>query len=139
YFGGDDSFNAQIQKINLSDFSSDGALKLGDTVDYQLYSGAAIDIDAGFAYFGTNTNPGKLLKIRLSDFSLADVLVLETGENGLESIVIDSEQGFIYCMTYESPGAAQSSIVKVRLSDFTRVDSTVLSVGEWGIFDSVIV
>lgn len=139
YFGGDDSIDAQIRRIRLSDFSSDGILTLGGVADYKLYTGAVLDLTATFAYFGTNTDPGKLLKIRLSDFSLIDTLSLETGETGLESIAIDENRGFLYCITYKSPGSAQSSIIKIRLSDFTRVDSTVFSVGTWGIFDSVIV
>lgn len=86
-------------------------------------SAAVIDTAAGFAYFGTNTSPAAIIKVRLSDFTRVDSLTLNTGENDVQSAVIDPAGGFAYFGTNTSTPI----VVKVRLSDFTRVGAITLS------------
>src|SRR3989442_14800907 len=52
-------------------------------------SSAVLDRAAGFAYFGTDTSPGVVVKVRLSDFTRVGALTLQPGENDLTSAVID--------------------------------------------------
>jgi hypothetical protein len=87
---------------------------------------AVIDPAGGFAYFGTDTSPGMVVKVRLSDFTRVDALMFEAGEDKLTSAVIDTAEGYAYFGTKTSPG----KVVKVRLSDFTRVDDLTLDAGE---------
>ena len=101
-----------------------GALTL-NTGEDRLRS-AVIDTVNGFAYFGTDTSPGRVVKVRLSDFARVGILTLNPGESYLYSAVVDSSGGFAYFGTGTSPGA----IVKVRLSDFSRVGALTLNTGE---------
>ncbi len=106
------------------------ALNTGENV----LSAVAIDSAGGFAYFGTETSPGRVVKVRLSNFTRVGALMLNTGENLLSSADIDSAAGFVYFGTDTSPGI----VVKVRLSDFTRVGALTLSSGENLIASAVI-
>jgi len=57
-------------------------------------------------YFGTiSTNPGKIVKIALSNFSRVNALTLESGESGLASAVVDPAGDFAYFGTWTDPGA----------------------------------
>src|SRR5919205_1333401 len=118
YFGG---LNGAIVKIRLSDFTRVDSLNAGGPL-----AAATIDPAAGFAYFGAFTGPAAVVKLRLSDFSIDDVLVLNDGEDGILSAVIDTANGFAYFGTDNSPGV----VVKVRLSDFTRVGAITLNINE---------
>jgi hypothetical protein len=112
-----------IVKVRLSDFTRDSALTLnGD----EAPSPAVIDTGAGFAYWGTATQQGKIVKVQLSDLTRVGALTLNAGENWLQSAVIDPGAGFAYFGTYTDPG----KIVKVRLPDFTRVGALTLNAGE---------
>ena len=85
---------------------------------------SVIDPAGGFAYFGTQTNPGIVVKVRLSDSHARGCSGLNSGELKLDSAVIDPAAGFAYFGTETSPGI----VVKVRLSDFTRVGALSLNI-----------
>jgi hypothetical protein len=101
-----------------------GALTL-NTGENSLYTGV-LDVGNGYAYFGTSTSPGIVVRVRLSDFTRVGALTLNTGENSLYTSVIDAANGYAYFGTYTSPGR----VVKIRLSDFTRVGALTLNTGE---------
>jgi ethanolamine utilization microcompartment shell protein EutS len=84
-----------------------------------------IDSAHDYAYFGTDTDPGMVVKVRLSDLTRVGVLTLTTGEDYLYSAVIDAANGFAYFGTATYPGP--DVVVKVRLSDFTRVGALTLT------------
>ena len=115
-----------------TDFTRVDALTLNTTV-HDLRS-AVIDTAGGYAYFGTPTSPGVVVKVRLSDFTRVGALTLNSGENSLVSAVIDPAGGYAYFGTGTSPGV----VVKVRLSDFTRVGALSLNSGEAGLASAVI-
>jgi len=95
-----------------------------NTGEDMLYC-AVNDTANGFAYFGTGTRPGKVVKVKLSDLSRVGALTLNTGENELRSAVIDAASGFAYFgVNYEA------KVVKIRLSDFTRVGTLNFPIGE---------
>jgi len=121
YFG---SYDGDIIKVRLSDFTRVGSIETGTG-----FAAAVIDTDNGFAYFGSYTSPAAVFKIRLSDFSIADTLVLNTDEIGILSGVIDKVNGFAYFGTSSNNLNNPTYIVKVRLSDFTRVGNLPLATG----------
>ncbi len=133
YFVHDNTPGSAIQKVKISDFSYTGELQLLPQYEY-LAPCAVIDTAGGYAYFGTSSTPGVVIKIRLSDFMRIGSLQLNSGEDDLRTAVLDSEGGFAYFGTYTSPG----TVVKVRLYDLTRVDAITLNTGEDLLHTSVI-
>jgi hypothetical protein len=87
---------------------------------------AVIDTANGFAYFGTDTTPGRVVKVSLSTFARVGALTLNAGENSLQSAVIDAANGYAYFGTDTSPGI----VVKVQLSTFTRAGALTLNASE---------
>lgn len=112
-------------------FSYAGNLTLSS---YKNIGAGAIDTANGFAYFGAETNPGVILKLRLSDFTLVDVLSLNSGEQDINSAVLASVNGYAYFGTNTAPGR----VIKVRLSDLSRVAALPLSSGENNLRSAVI-
>ncbi len=84
-----------------------------------------VDTTNGFAYFGTNTTPGQIIKVQLSDFTRVGVLSGNSGEDSFVGSAIDVANGFAYFSTNEGT----SNIVKVQLSDFTRVGAVNVAGG----------
>lgn len=81
-------------------------------------SSAVIDTAAGYAYFGTQTSPGIVVKIALGAGSTAPsrvgALTLNSGEDFLNSAVMDSTAGHAY-FTTGTAAAGGVSVVKVGL------------------------
>jgi len=121
-----------IHIANGQNFNRVGALTF-NSGENSLAS-SVIDSAAGFAYFGTDTSPGVIVKVRLSNFTRVGSLVLNTGEDHLQSAVIDPAGGFAYFGTRTYPGI----VVKIRLSDFSRVGSLILMPVESYLRSSVI-
>lgn len=120
------------------------SLQIGENL---LYS-ATIDSSNGYIYFGTYTfpgkiikvrlvnftresaitlqpGPGKIIKVRLSDFTKEATLVLQPGEDLLYSATIDKDNGYAYFGVNTYPG----KIIKIRLSNFTE-ESLLLDYSE---------
>lgn len=125
YFG--DAAN-KVLKLRLSDFSVAGVLSVASD---NLFC-ASIDTTNGFAYFG-GTTPQGVVKVSLSDFSIAGFMPFSFSEDSLRSAVIDTANGFAYFATQRAPG-----VVKVRLSDFTRVGVLTLPPEDSGLFTGTI-
>jgi hypothetical protein len=66
-----------VVKVRLSDFTRVGSLTL-NTGEYGLRS-AVIDTANGFAYFGTGTSPGKVVRVDLSAGAVATATVTGGG------------------------------------------------------------
>ena len=124
--GGQDS---PLARSNL--FES-GSLRLSQR-EGKLAS-AVIDSTHGFAYFGAETSPGIVVKVRLSDFSRVGALTLNAEETELYSAVIDTQRGSAYFGTLTRPGR----VVEVRLSDFSRAGGLAFGEGEDSIWCAVI-
>jgi predicted RNA-binding protein with TRAM domain len=93
---------------------------------------AVMDSANGYVYFGTRTQPGKIIKVRLSDFTRVGAITLESGENDLYSGILDPVRGYAYFATHTSPGR----VVKIKLDTFTRVGAITLAAGENLLFPS---
>ncbi|MBK8794181.1 MAG: hypothetical protein IPN59_13925, partial [Holophaga sp.] len=100
------------------------SLILTSSEDYPIT--AVIDTVHGFAYYGTRTATGVIVKVRLSDFTRVGQLYLNPNENYLSAAAIDVAGGFAYFGT----GTFSGTVVKVRLSDLTRVGAISLPLGE---------
>jgi hypothetical protein len=83
---------------------------------------AVIDTINGYAYYGTGSTPGKIIKIRLSDFTRVGDITLLAGEGPLLAAVIDENAGFAYFGTFTTP----AKIIKIDLATFTRVADVTL-------------
>ena len=124
-----------IVKIELTTPSRVDSIVLNNT--YPDYLGgppgcAVIDTVNGFLYVGLNTVPGKIVKIRLSDFTHVDTLVLEYGLNYLTSAVIDTFGGYVY---FGTSVMVPGDIIKVRLSDFAYIGHVSGSIQDWELSD----
>lgn len=76
---------------------------------------AVIDRNNGYAYFGTHTSPGQIIKIDLNNFQRVGAITLKTDEGYLNAAVIDQSRGFAYFGTDTSP----AKIIKIDI-DPTR-------------------
>ena len=101
-----------------------------------------IDSIHGYAYFGTYTSPGAVIKVALGAGNTPPTrigtLTLDPGENLLFSGVIDAAGGYAYFGTYTNPG----TVVKVALGAGnalpTRVGALTLNAGESSLYCAVI-
>jgi hypothetical protein len=84
-----------------------------------------VDPINGFAYFGSHSQ--KILKVRLSDFSVAATLLFSVpGTPLLECATIDVDNGFAY-FAGSTHDANPDMILKINLSNFTVEDTLFLS------------
>jgi len=103
---------------------------------------AVIDTVSGYAYFGTRTAPGRVVKVALGAGSnpptRIGAVTLNTGENDLLCAVIDAASGYAYFGTWTIPGR----VVKVALGEGsnppTRVGAVTLDPGENNLYSAVI-
>jgi len=99
-----------------------------------LFRCATGDTAAGYAYFGTDTSPGIVVKVALGTGatppSQVAYLTLNTNEDKLSSVLIDTVNGYAYFGTYTAPGR----VVKVALGTGptapARIGAAVLLSGE---------
>ncbi len=125
YFGTYYGNYSRIVKVDLDTFTESGFIETTHGVDETYLSSAVIDPAAGFAYFGTDTIPGNILRVNLSSFTYSK-LTLNAGENYLKAAAIDPAGGYAYFTTETSPG----KVVKIALSSFTRSGAMALNSGE---------
>src|SRR3989442_2795988 len=81
---------------SVTAFTRVGALTL-NAGENHLRS-AVVDAAGGYAYVGTETSPGIVVKVRLSDFTRVAGLTLNPGEDGLGGVVPDAAGWFAYCL-----------------------------------------
>ncbi len=141
YFGTNTS-PGQVVKIALEAGSAPptrvGAIEL-ESGEVSL-SSAVIDPDGGHAYFGTaelGDVPGRVVKVALGEGSASPqrvgALTLGSGEESLQSAVINAEAGRAYFGTSTEPGR----VVRVGLSHKGFVKGTRLVLPEEGEVESL--
>lgn len=85
----------------------------------QILRCSVIDAEAGYAYFGTYTAPGRVIKVALGSGDNAPTRIgevtLTPDENKLRCAVIDPENGYAYFGTEDT--FKGSAIVKVALGE----------------------
>lgn len=115
YFGESSYVSSRVIRIKLSDFSVDGTISL----PYYPIGSSAIDVPRGYIYFASSTNPVRIHKIKLSTFTIENVLSMENFGYTNKSAVVDSEGGFLYIASNNEN--KDSKIAKIRLIDFAVV------------------
>ncbi len=103
------------------------------------FSSGVIDATNGYAYFGTFSYPGRVVKVNLDTGETVGAVSLNYGEDVLTSAVIDASAGYAYFGTYyPNPGR----VIKVALgagdTPPTRVGAITLNAGEYPLPSAVI-
>jgi hypothetical protein len=134
YFGTYEAYSgstagARIVKVQTNPtLTYYGSFALEDESVYQL-SCAMVDSIGKYAYFGSDTAPGKIVKLDITTNPYPTelgTLTLELGEDYLKCCVIDPQNKFAYVGTNTTPG----NVVKINLTSFTRVESITLNIGD---------
>jgi len=97
-----------------------GSVTLG-AGDYRLVSSVT---DGIHGYFGTDTVPGRVAKVRLADLEVVGSVTLGHGDNCVDSAPTDGTYG------YFGTGTSPARVVKVHLATLTRVGAASLTEGE---------
>jgi|GEM_PF-3681223 len=87
---------------------------------------AVIDTKTSAVLFGTDTSPGRVIKVDILNFIRIGCLTLEPGEDNLRSAVIDSDAGYAYFGTGTDPGIVVKVALGSRTSTPTRVGAVTL-------------
>ncbi len=114
------SYACSIVKIDLSTFTVVG--EINTNTDWP--TGGVIDANKQFIYFGTYDSPAKIVKIRLSDFTLINTITLEADEYICLDACIDHANNKAYFLTRSWSGS--SKVVKIDLDTFSRVGAITI-------------
>jgi hypothetical protein len=93
-------------------FTREGAISFATGEDHAR--AAAIDPTGSFAYVGTATSPGRVVRIDLAAFSRTGALTLPTGESYPCVSVMDADGRFAYFGT-DGGGTGAGTVVKVAV------------------------
>ncbi len=126
------SFDKRVSFDRIENLTRIGRKDLNNG-ERPLYS-AVIDPDGAYAYFGTGTSAGRVVKLDLSNFSRVGAITLAAGENNLTSAVMGPDGKVAYFGTKTSPGR----VVRVNLTTFTRIGNLTLNNGEDNLISAVI-
>lgn len=127
--GGSLDWSVLDQSAVVHDFRREAGLRLNPS-EYYLAS-AVIDPAGRYAYLGTSTPPGQIVKIDLKTWQRVGTITLsdsegEAGERFLFSAAMDPAGRYAYFGTGDYPG----KVVKIDLERFERVGSISLEPGE---------
>lgn len=106
---------AGYQPVGTAAYPDGGMMEAATLAGIGQVSCAAIDALNGYAYLGTDTVPGRIIKVALGDGGTTPTqvasLTLNAGENNLRCALIDTLNGCAYFGTDTAPGI----VVKVTL------------------------
>ncbi len=124
-----------INKIPLSATASPPVESSVTIAAVQSPVGAVVLDDTNqFGYFGTQTSPSVIVKVRLSDLTIISSITLPSpGLDFLSAGVIETAGGFAYFASSTTPGA----VAKIQLSNFTQVGTLTFNSGEGGVGSAV--
>lgn len=106
---------AKVLKIQLSDFTVVSAITLEDEADYVGLTGGVISGD--FIYYGSSQKDA-VIKLNLSDLSVADSLLLSAGSQGTNALLINGTD--LYA------GTDGARIYTIDLNTFTESGVQIL-------------
>jgi hypothetical protein len=124
YYGASGSSTYQILKMRLADSTFVDALVLpaGDVL-----GGGVIDTTAGTIYVGIRSTPGRIIQIRLSDFTRVGEVVLGGDDNYLTWAAHDATTGMAYFgLEGDASADEPARLIQVRLADLTRLAGVTL-------------
>ncbi len=114
---------ARVIKIDMATSERVGSLRLPTG---ELPARTIVSPDGQYAYIGTETVPGRVVRMDLETFAVEDEIVLLAGEDNISAAAISPDGSHAYFATETVPGR----IVKVDLEQFERVDAITLRLGE---------
>lgn len=129
YFSGYYGANStRVVKVDLDPFSRVGSVRIADisnpipgVLNWDTVGAAVMDPAGTYAYFLSDTDPGAVFRIRLSDFTLQGRVVLASeSERYPSEAVITADGSTMLVLTGSWPGR----IVTIDLDTFTRTGST---------------
>ncbi len=129
-FVGNQTCNAGgTERIAYGVYNSEISPDIGFTDVATSMEAVVYDNVNGYAYMGTGDWPAKIIKVKISDFSYVDTLMLPPNQNGIMTGVVDTTNGYAYFDVISDSHAGVISIIKVKLSDFSVEDTLPISGG----------
>jgi len=128
-------FSLSLSETGISSFTSATIQQTNNValIGVGPFSCGVIDPEEDFAYFGSETNPAKIIKVRLSDLALMGTITLPAAQAYLRAATIDTRHHFAYFGSSTTTG----SIVKIDLENFT-VASTLSFPGAGAVASAVL-
>ena len=127
YFSNGEAGPGTIYQIRLSNFTLANSLSTGQP----LGPTPVFDPTTNLSYWGTLTDPGVILRVRLPDLTLRGNVTLNPGEGSLNSALIDPAEGFAYFATQTTTTPTEnvisSEIIKINLGSFKRASTLTLA------------
>ncbi len=104
------------------------------TATANLFRCATGDTTTGYAYFGTDTSPGTIVKVAMGAGSTPPAqvatLTLPAGDNQLSSVIIDTANSYAYFGTYTRPGRVIKVALGAGAAAPTRIGAATLPLDE---------
>lgn len=121
--------SAKVIRIDLNTMQRVDAIPLS----YRAI-GVVMDPQGQYAYFTENSNPPKIERINLTNFTFGGGLQLLAGESPYTALAIDPLGQFLYYGTNTTPG----QIVKINLSTFQRIGKIALDPDETAVLSAAV-
>ena len=115
YFGTNDG----VVKVDTTTFKRVAWLNLSSIAGGGILT-SIMDPTYQYGYFGTDTAPGRILAVRLTDLRYIKTLTLDPSETSLAAAGMDKSRSLAYFGTYTSP----AQLVKVALNDRDCIDES---------------
>lgn len=112
-----------LSALNMNTFHAGAALIYPD--QKAILCGVSDNMTNGYYYFGTNQDPGRILKV-YSVFNITSTLTLPPMYGSPTTAIIDIKNGFAYFGGMHT-GQFVGYVVKISLNDFRVVDSLLFS------------
>jgi hypothetical protein len=80
-----------------------------------------LDPTTSYAYYGTDTSPGQILKIDLTNLTIVSSITLPSPNTNILSAVIDTQNHFAYFGSGTTPG--NGNVAKINLANFSYVNT----------------
>jgi hypothetical protein len=125
------SATAGYQTVGTAAYPNGGMMEAAVLPSMGRVSCVAIDAANGYAYLGTDTVPGRVIKVAVGDGGTTPAqvasLTLNAGEDNLRCAVLDPLNGFIYFGTDTAPGKVVKVAVGAGTAAPTRVGALTLN------------
>lgn len=126
YFSGYYGLNTtSVVKVDLANLSRIGSVSIAQSIpgvlNWDRVGAAAIDPTGTYAYFLSDTDPGAVFRIRLSDFTLQGRVVLSAESERYPSAAVVTPDGATLLV---ATGGWPGRIVSIDLDTFTRTGAT---------------
>ncbi|MCA9428780.1 MAG: hypothetical protein KC994_27120, partial [Candidatus Omnitrophica bacterium] len=122
--------------VGTTSYPNDGLVNAGKIeLEQDILIACGFTNRAGtLAWYGTNTSPGRIIKVDLSNLQKVETLVLEEGDDFLSAAVIDGDERYGYFGTKTEPG----KIIKIDLETMKRVGEITLPEGEGNLETAIV-